>query len=180
MRVLATFLLPLLLACGADLSVYGERYGTAPPAAPGAEVTVTFLGCTTLLFDDGETAVMTDGFFTRPGPFAVLTDALMEPDPEIVADALARIGGSRLAVVSPVHSHFDHALDSPEVAKQTGAVVIHYDDFTLPFGSFRAFPSLIAGDLDDSLAPLAALATRDGVRFEMLPLLEPVGLLGAP
>lgn len=253
-----------------------------------------------------------------------LLPLLLASDPEIVADALARIGGSRLAVVSPVHSHFDHALDSPEVAKQTGAVVlgsettaniargqglpeaqivvvepgrdysfgrftvtlhvsahapiadggppmpgtvdeplphpakmsafkeggsysivvshpsgtalvhgsagfvegalagvtadrvflgtgglasleeedpgyiarywdeivvatgarkvhpIHHDDFTLPFGSFRAFPSLIAGDLDDSLAPLAALAMRDGVRFEMLPLLEPVGLLGAP
>ncbi|HYP71279.1 MAG TPA: hypothetical protein VEP93_10355, partial [Variovorax sp.] len=38
----------------------------AQNAAPGA-VQVRFGGVATLVFDDGETAWMTDGFFSRPG-----------------------------------------------------------------------------------------------------------------
>jgi hypothetical protein len=69
-----------------------------------------------------------------------------------------------------------------ETVAATGAMrvhPIHLDDFTLPFGSFRSFPGPL-DDVEASLAPLVALATRDGVRFEMLPLLEPVGLVASP
>ena len=41
---------------------------SAPPeqAANPASVTATWLGVTTLLFDDGETQILIDGFFSRP------------------------------------------------------------------------------------------------------------------
>ena len=46
-------------------------------------VKVTFLGVTTLLFDDGETQIMTDGFFSRPSLLQVArrveTDRLRSP-----------------------------------------------------------------------------------------------------
>jgi len=32
----------------------------------GPGLRVMFLGVSTLLFDDGDTAILTDGFFTRP------------------------------------------------------------------------------------------------------------------
>ena len=36
------------------------------PAENNASVTATWLGVTTLLFDDGETQILIDGFFSRP------------------------------------------------------------------------------------------------------------------
>jgi hypothetical protein len=48
-----------------DLADYADRFDV-PAATPQAPLTVTWLGVTTLLIDDGESALMTDGFFTRP------------------------------------------------------------------------------------------------------------------
>ena len=47
------------------------QIGWAPSmvaSEPGDRVTATWLGTTTLLFDDGETQVLIDGAFTRVGP----------------------------------------------------------------------------------------------------------------
>ena len=302
---------------GPDLERYAERFGEA---APASGVTATFLGCTSLVFRDGDHAVMTDGFFTRPGKLALLFDRRIESDPDLVREALERIGLDQLSAVIPIHSHFDHALDSPVVAAQAGGVVlgsattkaitdglgqtnavvatpgeayvyppftvtlytskhapiadggtpfpgsldaplempapvsayleggsfsvhvehssagsvlvhgsagfvpgaldevradvvylgaggldgleesepgyierywievvvatgaklvrpVHHDDFTRPFGSARAFPAWL-DDPEAALDALAALAERDGVRLEMLPMLEPVSFAG--
>ena len=83
-------------------------------------VSVMFLGVTTLLIDDGETAIMTDGYFSRPGN---VSTARISPDTAIITKHLQRAGVKSLAVVVPLHSHFDHALDSPLVARQTGALL---------------------------------------------------------
>ncbi|MFD8491883.1 MBL fold metallo-hydrolase [Amycolatopsis sp. NPDC059657] len=86
-------------------------------------VRVTFLGVSTLLFDDGETAIMTDGFFSRPGKIKALTSKI-GPNREVVTRSLDRAGVSKLAAVIAVHSHYDHAMDTPLVASLTGAQVI--------------------------------------------------------
>jgi L-ascorbate metabolism protein UlaG (beta-lactamase superfamily) len=91
---------------------------------PAGSVTVTWLGVTTLLFDDGETALLTDGFFSRPGALAVATRSAVTPDPARIAAGLARAGVKRLAAVLVVHSHYDHVMDAPEVARRTGALVV--------------------------------------------------------
>ncbi len=90
--------------------------------APGS-LTVRFTGTSTLLFSDGETAWMVDGWFSRFGPRDLLRGEIA-PDPEAIARGLERNGVDRLAVVIPVHSHFDHAMDSPEVARRTGALLL--------------------------------------------------------
>jgi L-ascorbate metabolism protein UlaG (beta-lactamase superfamily) len=98
----------------------------APDPAGAGEATglrVTFLGVSTLLFDDGDTAFLTDGFFTRPDWKTVLTRKVM-PDPERIAQSLERAGSTRLAAVLVTHSHYDHAMDSPEVARRTGALLV--------------------------------------------------------
>jgi L-ascorbate metabolism protein UlaG (beta-lactamase superfamily) len=105
-----------------------HRDGFDVPRARGG-VGVTFLGVSSLLFDDGESAVLFDGFFSRP---SLLTVALgrVAPDDARVDAALARLGlglgrGARgLAAVVPVHTHYDHALDSGVVAARTGAVLV--------------------------------------------------------
>lgn len=92
------------------------------PAGGGA-ASVTFLGVATLLVDDGETQVLTDGFFSRPGLLSVGLRKIA-PHADRIAACLARAGADRVAAVAPVHSHFDHALDAAVVAERTGALLV--------------------------------------------------------
>jgi L-ascorbate metabolism protein UlaG (beta-lactamase superfamily) len=125
-------LLALLLAA---LAVVAYLFGyPAPPVnpawqaapagqpAPGA-VTVRYSGTATLLFSDGETNWMTDGWFTRPGPLRTLFGRIA-PDEQAIARGLADNEVSELAAVLPLHSHYDHAMDAPQVAKSTGALLL--------------------------------------------------------
>lgn len=99
--------------------------GLWQPAAPpqGCSPRVTWIGVSTLLIDDGTTALMIDGFFTRPGFLRVLLGRIA-PRPETVAACLRRAGVTRLDAVICAHSHYDHALDAPLVCAQTGAVLV--------------------------------------------------------
>ena len=83
----------------------------APAAQQGSPLTVTWAGVTTLLIDDGESALMTDGFFSRPSLAEVGLRALSPSAPRIDG-SLARLGVQRLEAVLPVHTHFDHAMDT--------------------------------------------------------------------
>lgn len=102
-----------------ELAQYGDRFDV--PEAEGA-FAVTFLGVSSVLVDDGETALLTDGFFSRPSMGRVLLGRIAPDDARIDA-VLRRAGIDRLAVVAPVHTHFDHAMDSPAVVRRTGAVL---------------------------------------------------------
>jgi L-ascorbate metabolism protein UlaG (beta-lactamase superfamily) len=93
------------------------QQASAPP------VKVSYLGVATLLFDDGETAFMTDGFFSRPGKLQSLLGEV-QPDLRAIERGLQRAGVRRLAAVIPLHSHYDHAMDAPEVARRTGALLV--------------------------------------------------------
>jgi L-ascorbate metabolism protein UlaG (beta-lactamase superfamily) len=115
----------LLAACRGDLAAFaGHELPPAPPAAEGRRVTVTFLGVATLLFSDGETALMTDGFFSRVSFLDAVRSKPVAPDGHAIGRGLARAGVTQLAAVMPVHSHYDHAMDAPEVARRTGALLV--------------------------------------------------------
>ena len=86
-----------------------------------APFTVAWAGVTTLLFDDGETAFITDGYFTR-SPQSLTTG--LAPSAERITEGLRKLNAGKLAAVIPLHTHFDHALDSPAVARQTGALLV--------------------------------------------------------
>jgi L-ascorbate metabolism protein UlaG (beta-lactamase superfamily) len=105
-----------------DLGDYAGRFDQ-PAATAASPLTVTWAGVTTLLIDDGDSAVMTDGFFSRPSLLAVGTRALSPSLPRIDG-CLARLGVDRLDAVLPVHTHFDHAMDSAAVADRTGATLV--------------------------------------------------------
>lgn len=100
-----------------------SAYFLDPAASDREGLRVTHLGVSTLLFDDGETAILTDGFFSRPGLAEVLFGRV-EPDLVRIERNLARAGIDELAAVIAVHSHYDHAMDSPAVAQRTGALLI--------------------------------------------------------
>ncbi len=105
-----------------DLARHSNRFDV-PAAQPDSPLSVTWLGVTTLLVDDGSSALMTDGFFSRPG-LAQLTAGKVSPSAARVDGCLARAKVSRLQAVIPVHTHFDHAMDSALVAERTGARLV--------------------------------------------------------
>jgi L-ascorbate metabolism protein UlaG (beta-lactamase superfamily) len=105
-----------------DLDDYRDRFDQ-PVAASNSPLTVTWAGVTTLLIDDGESALLTDGFFSRPSLLTVGTRTLAPSLPRIDG-SLARLGVDRLDAVLPVHTHFDHAMDSAVVAGRTGAALV--------------------------------------------------------
>ncbi|TXL57898.1 MBL fold metallo-hydrolase [Aeromicrobium terrae] len=103
-----------------DVARYADRFDV--PAADGG-LSVTFLGVATLLVDDGASAILTDGFFSRPGLLDVALRRIA-PHEERIDACLGRAGITSLAAVLPVHTHFDHALDSAVVADRTGASLV--------------------------------------------------------
>ena len=104
-----------------SLTPYADRFDV-PAAGPGG-LSVTFLGVSTLLLDDGTSALMTDGFFSRPGLGRVALGTIA-PEIERIDACLPRAGIDRLEAVLPVHSHFDHVMDSAVVAARTGATLV--------------------------------------------------------
>lgn len=105
-----------------DIDDYA-RYFDLPAAGPAAAPTVTWAGVTTLLISDGDSAVLTDGFFSRPSLLQVGLGRIAPSEPRIDG-CLSRLGVRSLDAVLPVHTHFDHAMDSAVVAQRTGATLV--------------------------------------------------------
>lgn len=131
LRRFALLLALLLIAAALFLTVQMQRRpalaGLNDLVLPGApaqtgELRVRFAGVSTLLFDDGETAWLTDGFFSRPPLSALL--GKIAPDVPRVDAGLKALGIKKLAAVVPLHSHYDHAMDSPLIARRTGALLV--------------------------------------------------------
>ncbi len=104
-----------------DIGQYADRFDA--PTAESEGLSVTWMGVATLLIDDGSSALMTDGYFSRPS-LAKIAAGKVAPSPARVDGCLARAKVSRLAAVIPVHTHIDHVLDSALVADRTGAQLV--------------------------------------------------------
>jgi L-ascorbate metabolism protein UlaG (beta-lactamase superfamily) len=91
------------------------------PDAPGLRA--QFFGVSTVLISDGQTSLMVDGFFSRPGLLRLLLGRI-EPDEKRIDAALCQGHVSKLDAVLVAHSHFDHALDSASVARKTEALLV--------------------------------------------------------
>ena len=87
-------------------------------------VTVTWLGTTTLLFDDRETQILIDGTFTRVSTIDAILRRPVRSDIATINYAMANFEMNRLAAIIPIHSHFDHALDIGHVANRSRAVIL--------------------------------------------------------
>lgn len=89
----------------------------------GTGLRVAFFGVSTLLIRDETAAILIDGFFSRPGKLAVARSPIA-PDLDRIAAAIPLLRVPKLDAVIAVHSHYDHAMDSPNVAEKTGAVLV--------------------------------------------------------
>lgn len=96
-----------------------------PYIAPSLDaVTMTWLGVTTLLFDDGETQILIDGFFSRPSIWDVLRGRPVKSDAATINYVLDEYRMRRLAAIIPAHSHFDHAMDIGAIANRSSASIL--------------------------------------------------------
>jgi L-ascorbate metabolism protein UlaG (beta-lactamase superfamily) len=82
-----------------------------------------FFGTTTILVADDNRSVMIDGFFSRPNALRVVLGGI-EPDENRINAALVAGRVGEVDVLLVAHSHHDHAMDSPVVAKKTGALLV--------------------------------------------------------
>ena len=80
-----------------------------------------WLGVASFLIEDGESKIMFDPAWTRPGAFHWLGMASFKSDPELVDKVLAKIEVKKIDAVLVTHSHYDHIIDAPEVARKTSA-----------------------------------------------------------
>ncbi len=94
-----------------------------PAADQGSDLTATFVGATTLLVDDGTSRLLVDPFFSRPGAVRCAVGRI-GPDARTIDSCLRRLGVDRLDAVVASHSHYDHAMDAPYVARRTGALLV--------------------------------------------------------
>jgi L-ascorbate metabolism protein UlaG (beta-lactamase superfamily) len=103
-----------------------------PLALAQSEITLSYLGTAGWEISDGKTVVLIDPYLTR---FKKVTpnDSFMDTDPrpllkpgdilssdESTIDAHIR----RADYILITHTHYDHSMDMPYIAKKTGAIVI--------------------------------------------------------
>ncbi|MBP6730525.1 MAG: MBL fold metallo-hydrolase [Chitinophagales bacterium] len=106
----------------ANMPLFAKYFTTDERAAkiePG-QVKVTFFGTSTLLFDDGETQLLVDGFFSRP-PIGKVAFGKIKSDTALIRSLINKHQINRLKAVFVCHSHYDHAMDAPAVCRLTSA-----------------------------------------------------------
>lgn len=124
---LATVIAAALTACSwssPDGSGALERTPRLEEAMGKASaLTAQWFGVTTLLIRDGESSILIDGFFTRP-PLATTLFRKLAPSPKAIDTALPPGEYPRIDAVLVSHSHYDHALDAPLVARKKHALLL--------------------------------------------------------
>ncbi len=100
---------------------------------------VTFFGTTTLLFDDGTDQLLFDAHFTRPSLPTYLFGS-QGSDLHMIRALMQRHPMDSLRAIFISHTHHDHVMDMPVIAKQTGAAV---------YGSSSALNVARGGDVGE-------------------------------
>ncbi|MBB5114017.1 MBL fold metallo-hydrolase [Micromonospora echinospora] len=95
-------------------------------AASEASVEATFFGTSSVHVSDGTSGVLVDGFFSRPSLRRVAFGRIA-PDLGRITSALSRARVRRLDGLLVAHSHYDHAMDAPEVVKHLGGKLFGSD-----------------------------------------------------
>jgi L-ascorbate metabolism protein UlaG (beta-lactamase superfamily) len=125
-----------------------------PTIAPTLDsVTVTWFGVSTLLFDDGETQILIDGFFSRPSLLDSVSGRPVASDAARINYVLDEYRMGRLAAIIPAHSHYDHAMDIGAIANRSSASILGSET--------SAQIARGAGVPEDQI-----IVTEDGARYE--------------
>lgn len=110
----------------------------APSEFRPGELRAQFFGTSTVLIGDGRSALLIDGFFSRPSWWRLAARPIA-PDDSRISDALSRGQIAAVDAIFVAHSHHDHALDSARVAGMTKAM-LHGSDSTLNIARGERLP----------------------------------------
>lgn len=105
-----------IAACGAA-SPRASEPAASRSATPRTPISLTYLGVAGWQITDGRSTILVDPYFSRP---AFSDGARILPDEQ----AIAKHAPAKADVILVGHSHVDHVLDVPSVARRTGAQVI--------------------------------------------------------
>ncbi len=86
------------------------------------KIKVTYFGTSTLLFEDENDQVIIDGFFTRSSVGKVAFGKV-SCDTLLVKEIVQKYSINKLKAIFVCHSHYDHSMDAPYLAKLTGATI---------------------------------------------------------
>lgn len=131
-RIAFGLIAAILIAVPASIWLWQDRPAVSQIGLDVPEITetgaeglrVTWLGTSTLLFDDGDTQILVDGFFSRPDIFDIVFLRPVSSNAATINYALDEFRIRRLAAIIPVHSHYDHAMDIGAIANRTSAAVV--------------------------------------------------------
>ncbi|NNG82732.1 MBL fold metallo-hydrolase [Acinetobacter sp. ANC 5378] len=93
------------------------QYQASEKASTSSSLNVKFFGVSTLLFDDGKTQILIDGFFSRPSLSQVLFQKI-QSQPAIIQRIIQQQQLQRTQAILVTHSHYDHTLDLAELGKR--------------------------------------------------------------
>ncbi len=93
------------------------QYQASENASTSSRLKVKFFGVSTLLFDDGKTQILIDGFFSRPSLSQVLFQKI-QSQPEVIQRMIQQQQLQRTQAILVTHSHYDHTLDLAELGKR--------------------------------------------------------------
>ena len=105
-----------------DIEDYAKFYTDDTSLPANGQVKVTFFGVSTLLFDDGETQLLIDGFFTRP-PFLKLMTSELSTDTALIDGLVSQYKMNKVKGIFATHSHYDHAFDVAYATKKMNATL---------------------------------------------------------
>jgi L-ascorbate metabolism protein UlaG (beta-lactamase superfamily) len=122
LTICALFLLAATIA-HAGLGKYpslivADKDPSAP--APANTIRVTYLGVNGFQFEIGKHTLLVDPYFTRVGFWPAALNQRIESNPQRVSEGLKHVC-PHVEAILVTHAHFDHLLDVPDIAKQTGA-----------------------------------------------------------
>lgn len=102
---------------------------------------ITYFGTTTLLFDDGKDQILFDAHLTRPSLFRYIFSSA-ETDHDLVDEKIREHHIDRLRAIFVSHTHHDHVMDAPFIAKRCDALI---------YGSSSAMNVAKGSDVPDSM-----------------------------
>ena len=84
---------------------------------------ITYFGTTVLLFDDGNDQILFDAHFTRPSLVKYIAGASEETNTGLCDKLIGLHHIDRLRAIFVSHTHHDHVIDAPYIARKCNAVI---------------------------------------------------------
>ncbi|HDR90869.1 MAG TPA: MBL fold metallo-hydrolase [candidate division Zixibacteria bacterium] len=128
--------------------------------------TITYLGTNTLFIEDSRTRIIIDPFFTRcssPLGLPIMFDTI-HPNEKAIENGLKVSNIDSADAILLTHTHYDHALDMPTIAKMTGATV---------YGTKSAKNVALGGGLPENRFVEIGAGSRFSIgRFEIVTMIS--------